>query len=102
MENANFSLTPVDPSNKLVKATEADNPFDQHIYQSAIGSLLYLSVATRPDILYAVSNVAKYSANPTIYSSLDRSEEDPEIPERHNKSWAYLQTPGELRLCGIF
>ena len=53
MENAKISPTPVDPSNKLVKATEADEPFDQHIYQSAIGSLLYLSVATRPDISYA-------------------------------------------------
>ncbi len=58
MENAKFSPTPVDPSNKLVKATEADDPFDQHIYQSAIGSLQYLSVATRPDILHAVSNLS--------------------------------------------
>ena len=39
--------------------------FDQHQYQSAVGSLLYLSVATRPDITYAVSNVSKFSANPT-------------------------------------
>ena len=30
-----------------------------------IGSLLYLSVATWPNILYAVSNVAKFSVNPT-------------------------------------
>ena len=67
MENAKISPTPVDPNNKLVKATEADEPFDQHIYQSAIGSLLYLSVATRPDISYAVSNVAKFSANPTTH-----------------------------------
>ena len=37
IENAKFSPTPVDPSNNLVKATEADDPFDQHIYQSAIG-----------------------------------------------------------------
>ena len=48
-----------------MKINEADEPFDQHIYQSAIGSLLHLSVATRPDISYAVSNVAKFSANPT-------------------------------------
>ena len=30
------------------------------------------------------------------------SEEDHEIPERDNKSWAYLQTPEKLRLCRIF
>ena len=67
MENAKVSPTPVDPSNKLLKATEADEPVDQHVYQSAIGSLLYLSVATRPDILYVVSNVVEFSANPTTH-----------------------------------
>lgn len=65
MEHAKASATPVDPGNKLVKASEEDELFDQHTYQSAVGSLLYLSVATRPDITYAVSNVAKLSANPT-------------------------------------
>ena len=34
-------------------------------YQSAVGCLLYLSVATRPDITYAVSNVARFCAKPT-------------------------------------
>ena len=48
-------------------ATEANDPFDQHSYQSGIGSLLYLSVATRPDILYAVSKVAIYSTNPITH-----------------------------------
>ena len=33
-------------------------------YREVIGSLLWLSLGTRPDITYAVSQVAKFSANP--------------------------------------
>ena len=65
MDEAKPVATPVDTSTKLVKATDDDMSFDQHQYQSAVGSLMYLSVATRPDITYAVSNVAKFSAEPT-------------------------------------
>ena len=39
MDQAKVSATPVDSSNKLVKASEGDNAFDQHMYQSAVGSL---------------------------------------------------------------
>ena len=35
------------------------------MFQSLVGSLLYAAWGTRPDIQYAVSNVAKYSAAPT-------------------------------------
>ena len=50
---------------KLVKATEDSELFNKEEYQSAVGSLLYLSSATRPDITFAVNNVAKFSANST-------------------------------------
>jgi len=33
-------------------------------YREVIGSLLWLSLGTRPDITFAVSQVAKFSANP--------------------------------------
>ncbi len=65
MENCKTLETPVDPSSKLVKATEDSELFNKEEYQSAVGSLLYLSSATRPDITFAVNNVAKFSANPT-------------------------------------
>lgn len=35
------------------------------MHQSAIGKLLFLSTRTRPDIAFAVSNVAKFANNPT-------------------------------------
>ena len=38
---------------------------DQRLYQSAVGSLLYLSCWTRPDITFAVSNVACFCSKPT-------------------------------------
>ena len=65
MEDSKTIRTPVDTSIKLVKAGDTDTCVDQQLYQSAVGSLLYLSIATRPDITYAVSNVAKFCAKPT-------------------------------------
>ena len=65
MDNAKPVGTPVDTGTKLVKTTEDSDCVDQGLYQSAVGSLLYLSIATRPDIAYAVNNVAKFCANPS-------------------------------------
>ena len=65
MENAKPVSTPVDTGTKLVKATEESDSVDQALYQSAVGSLLYLLIGTKPDITYAVSNVANFCANPS-------------------------------------
>ena len=65
MEDAKSVKTPVETSTKLVKGTEEQEKFDQKMYQSAVGSLMYLSVGTRPDITCAVNNVAKFSSQPT-------------------------------------
>ena len=65
MQDAKSVGTPVDTSTKLVKAVEDDVMFDKGVYQSAVGCLLYLSTGTRPDIAFAVGNVARFSANPT-------------------------------------
>ncbi|CAB4023016.1 Hypothetical predicted protein, partial [Paramuricea clavata] len=65
MENCKPVETHVNLSSKLVSAMEDSELFNKEEYQSAVVSLLYLSSATRPDITFAVNNVAKFSANPT-------------------------------------
>ena len=56
---------PVNVGSKLTKATDDDSCVDQKMYQSAIGSLMYLSVSTRPDIAYVVNSLARFSSKPT-------------------------------------
>ena len=76
--------TPSDPSIKLSKKTENEEEFDKVKYQSAIGSLLYLSTRSRPDIAFAVGKAARYCSQPS------------------NSHWRYpvLYRPDELNLTG--
>ena len=60
------SSTPADPHIRLEKTS-----IDYHApegqcrkYQSAVGSLMYAMLGTRPDLAYAVSKVRQYSTNP--------------------------------------
>jgi hypothetical protein len=36
------------------------------LYRSAVGNLLYLAIATRPDILFSVSKASRKNKNPTL------------------------------------
>lgn len=53
--------------NKLEKASDdyTATPSEVTNYQSAVGSLIYAILGTRPDITYAVSIISRYAANPT-------------------------------------
>ena len=56
---------PVNPDVKLSTNEAQDSECSQKMYQSAVGSLMYLSTKKRPDIAYAVSIVARFSSNPS-------------------------------------
>jgi len=66
MENCNGVQTPMETSSRLVPADpdyQADRAFRTK-YQSAVGSLMYAMLGTRPDIAYAVSVVSRFASNP--------------------------------------
>ena len=50
---------------KLTKEDGVSKPVDPTQYQSIIGSLLYLAVATRPDIAYVVGVLSKFCSKPS-------------------------------------
>lgn len=58
--------TPMDPQEHFEKSDEGYEATEylRKWYQSAVGSLMYAMLGTRPDLAYAVSVVSRYSSNP--------------------------------------
>ena len=65
IEEAKAISTPLDSGIKLIKATPDSELCDATIYQSAVGSLIYLATKTCPDISFPVNNVARFCSKPT-------------------------------------
>ncbi|XP_067943244.1 uncharacterized protein [Watersipora subatra] len=65
MQDSNPVSTPADINVKLIKYDGISKPVDSKKYQAMVGSLLYASVATCPDIAQAISEVSKYNSCPT-------------------------------------
>lgn len=63
MTNCKAIDTPSDPNQRLRKGDASDPGFnDESIpYQQAVGSLMYLTQGTRPDLAYAINNVCRFN-----------------------------------------
>jgi len=66
MDLCNPAVTPADPHVRLEKCGTGfeATPYERRRYQSAVGSLMYAMLGSRPDIAYAVSKVSQYNINP--------------------------------------
>ena len=65
LSEAKVVSTPADLNVKLEKNDSVSKLVDPLNYQSVVGSLLYVAIATRPDIAQAVGAVSKFSSKPT-------------------------------------
>ncbi|TVY50587.1 Retrovirus-related Pol polyprotein from transposon TNT 1-94 [Lachnellula cervina] len=63
--NLNPSKTPIDSNIKLEPNKEQASPAAIKYFQQLIGSLLYLALACRPDIIYATIKLARFASNPS-------------------------------------
>ena len=62
MSSCNTTSTPADPNIKLTKPSEEKSINDKP-YQQAIGSLMYLMLATRPDITAALTKLSQFATS---------------------------------------
>jgi len=66
MENTNSASTLLDPNVKLKSNTEQRKANHSNDYALLIGFLHYLTIATHPDIAYAINWLVAYTANPSF------------------------------------
>ncbi|XP_071580260.1 uncharacterized protein [Temnothorax nylanderi] len=66
MDQCNPVVTPSEVSARFNDASE-DGPQENCPYRELIGALMYLSVATRPDIANTVSRLAQFTNKPRKY-----------------------------------
>lgn len=64
MANCNAQRTPASPTTRLKPGEDPEKPVKNPEYREFVGSLMYLSVATRPDIAHSVSVLSQFNERP--------------------------------------
>ncbi|KAH8417432.1 hypothetical protein KR222_000649, partial [Zaprionus bogoriensis] len=65
MTNCRSVSTPLDAGYHIKPPTEDDRLVDPKAYQAIIGSLMYLAICTRPDILHSICKLAQMNICPS-------------------------------------
>lgn len=63
MSNCKYIDTPSDPNQRLKKGESGDPDFNSETipYRQAVGSLMYLTQGTRPDLAFSINNVCRFN-----------------------------------------
>ena len=90
MENCNLVQTPFDPGPQPQDHKDPISTEDQKTYQSIVGSLMYLAIATRPDLGFTIGYLSKYNLSAT-YRQLQTAK----------RTLRYLKATIDMRLVYI-
>jgi hypothetical protein len=65
MHNSYPTLLPSDPNTRLTKEDSVLDAKNNRLYQSSIGSCIYLVTCIRPNLAYPVSHLSQFLATPS-------------------------------------
>jgi len=64
LQDCNGHLTPLVPGSRTKRESAPLPPAEIKTYQAIVGGIMYLMLATRPDLAYSISVLSKHAANP--------------------------------------
>jgi len=64
LQDCNGHLTPLEPGSRTKTESPPLPPHEIKTYQAIVGGIMYLMLATRPDLAYSISILSKHAANP--------------------------------------
>lgn len=63
-QDCNGHLTPLEPGCRTKTESPFLSPTDVKTYQAIVGGIMYLMLATQPDLAYSISVLSKHAASP--------------------------------------